>query len=82
MKAQRDGKTGKPKPPTKVNHVLQVRLSKRTVSDIDYMIGKVPQLEAFSRQRFFRAAILYVLDCLAEEGYKRKRRAGSKSPKQ
>jgi hypothetical protein len=75
MRIERDGKvkTAQRKPPTKANHVLQVRLSKKTVTEIDYMIAAVPQLEGFSRSKFFRAAVLYALDCLSEEGYQRQR---------
>ncbi|HLK65035.1 MAG TPA: hypothetical protein VKU19_16445 [Bryobacteraceae bacterium] len=79
MKTQRDGKTTKPKPPAKMSHVLQVRLSERTLSEIDYMIATVPQLSDFNRSGFLVAAAKYVLESLRGEGYQRYRRAGRKS---
>jgi hypothetical protein len=72
-------KPAKRKPPTKGNHVLQLRLSRDTMKDVDYMIATVPELDGFSRSKFFRAAIRYALDWLGEEGYERDRRPGSKS---
>jgi Arc/MetJ-type ribon-helix-helix transcriptional regulator len=76
-------KTGQRKLPTTVKHVLQVRLSKDTVADIDSVIATVPQLDGFSRSRFVRAAVRYALDSLAEDGYLRGGRsaAGPKAPK-
>jgi hypothetical protein len=54
---------------TDLDHALQLRLSKNTVTDIDEVISTVPQLFGFNRCRFIRAAVLYALASLAEDGY-------------
>jgi len=53
---------------TDLNHALQLRLSKHTVAEIDEVIAKVPNLCGFTRCRFIRAAVLYALASLAEDG--------------
>jgi hypothetical protein len=78
MKPQRDGKTTKPKVPTKAKYVLELRLTKDTLMDIDNMIATVPQLEGFNRSGFLVAAAKYALDSLRAEGFQRNRRAGRK----
>jgi hypothetical protein len=51
-----------------LDHALQLRLSKSTVTDIDEVIAIVPQLCGFNRCRFIRAAVQYALASLAEDG--------------
>jgi len=53
---------------TDLNHALQLRLSQNTVAEIDEAIAKVPNLCGFTRCRFIRAAVLYALASLAEDG--------------
>ena len=54
---------------TDLDHALQLRLTKSTVAEIDAVIATVPQLCDFTRCRFIRAAVLYALASLAEDGY-------------
>jgi len=41
--------------------ILQVRLSKHTVAEIDDVIAMVPQFRGFSRCKFIRASVQYAL---------------------
>jgi hypothetical protein len=41
--------------------ILQVRLSKHTVAEIDDVIAMVPQFRGFSRGKFIRASVQYAL---------------------
>ena len=50
-----------------LNHFLQLRLTKETVAEIDDAIAMVPQLCAFSRCTFIRAAVSYTLASIEEE---------------
>lgn len=54
---------------TDLGHALQLRLAKSTIAEMDEMIATVPQLYDFNRCRFIRAAVLYALASLAEDGY-------------
>ena len=50
-----------------LNHFMQLRLTKRTVAEIDNAIATVPQLCGFSRCKFIRAAVLYTLASIEDE---------------
>jgi hypothetical protein len=53
---------------TDLDHALQLRLRKTTVAHIDDVLATVPQLCGFNRCRFIRAAVLYTLASIAEDG--------------
>ena len=46
---------------TDLDHYLQLRLSRETVTDIDGVIASAPELDRFNRCRFIRYAVNYVL---------------------
>lgn len=54
---------------TDLDHALQLRLSKNTVAELDEVIAKIPQLCGFNRCKLIRAAVLYALASLAEDGH-------------
>ena len=52
---------------TDLDHFLELRLSKNTITDIDEVISTIPALNCFTRCRFIRTAVTYALANISDE---------------